>query len=49
MKIFEENGGIITDMKGKLLTSNVFDLTKRYSLVCATNPTLHQEIINLLG
>ncbi len=49
-KLFiEEAGGIITDMEGNLLTSNVYDLLERYSLVCATNHSLHQEIINLLG
>ncbi|MCK5588571.1 MAG: D-fructose 1,6-bisphosphatase, partial [Candidatus Lokiarchaeota archaeon] len=48
-KLFiEEAGGIITDMEGNLLTSNV-SVTERYSIVCATNHSLHQEIINLLG
>jgi fructose-1,6-bisphosphatase/inositol monophosphatase family enzyme len=44
----EEAGGIITDVDGKSLTSNVFDLSERYSIVCATNHSLHQEIIDLL-
>jgi myo-inositol-1(or 4)-monophosphatase len=49
-KLFiEEAGGIITDMEGKLLTSNVFELSERFSIVCASNRSLHQEIINLLG
>jgi len=49
-KLFiEEAGGIITDMEGKPLTSNVFELSERYSIVCASNRSLHQEIINLLG
>ncbi|MHA2061959.1 MAG: inositol monophosphatase family protein, partial [Candidatus Sifarchaeia archaeon] len=49
-KLFiEEAGGIITDMKGKPLTSNVFELSERFSIVCASNRLLHQEIISLLG
>ncbi len=49
-KLFiEEAGGIITDMEGKPLTSNVFELSARYSIVCASNRSLHQEIISLLG
>ncbi|MFX1519249.1 MAG: inositol monophosphatase family protein [Promethearchaeota archaeon] len=49
-KLFiEEAGGIITDNEGTLLTSNIFDISKRYSIVCATNHSLHQEIVNLLS
>lgn len=48
-KLFiEEAGGIITDMEGKPLTSNIFELSERYSIVCASNRLLHQEIISLL-
>jgi myo-inositol-1(or 4)-monophosphatase len=49
-KLFiEEAGGIITDLKGSDLSDkNVFDLSDRYSIVCATNHSLHQEIINLM-
>ena len=48
-KLFiEEAGGIITDMEGKPLTSNVFEISERFSIVCASNRSLHQEIIDLL-
>ncbi len=48
-KLFiEEAGGIITDMEGKPLTSNIFEISERYSIVCASNRSLHQEIISLL-